>query len=76
MDGLFNTSAGNVSISKSVMVLKQWGKLMRKSSGGERAWFLKEESEPRTAKKKGTGYFFPLPLGLDSSSPLFCHCEE
>jgi len=29
------------------MVLKQSGKLMRKSSGGERAWFLEEESEPR-----------------------------
>ena len=36
-----------VSISKTVMVLKQSGKLMRKSSGGERAWFLEEESEPR-----------------------------
>jgi hypothetical protein len=29
------------------MVQKQTGKLVRKSSGGERAWFLEEESEPR-----------------------------
>jgi len=26
---------------------KQSGNLVRKSSGGERAWFLEEESEPR-----------------------------
>jgi hypothetical protein len=32
------------------MVLKQSGKLMRKSSGGERAWFLEEESEPRNKR--------------------------
>ncbi len=50
MDGLFNTHMGSVSISKSVMVLKQSGKLMRKSSGGERAWFLEEESEPRNKR--------------------------
>jgi hypothetical protein len=50
MDGLFNTPVGNVKISKTVMVLKQWGKLMRKSSGGERAWFLEEESEPRNKR--------------------------
>jgi hypothetical protein len=30
-----------------MMILKQAGKLMRKPSGGERAWFLEEESEPR-----------------------------
>jgi hypothetical protein len=35
------------SISKSVMVLKQSGRLKRKPSGGERAQFLEEESEPR-----------------------------
>ncbi len=29
------------------MVMKQSGKLIRKPSGGERAWFLEEESEPR-----------------------------
>jgi hypothetical protein len=29
------------------MVYKQLGKLMRKSSGGEQAWFLEEEREPR-----------------------------
>jgi len=29
---------------------QQSGKLMRKSSGGERAWFLKEESEPRNKR--------------------------
>jgi hypothetical protein len=29
------------------MIIKQPGKLKRKSSGGERAWFLEEESEPR-----------------------------
>jgi hypothetical protein len=29
------------------MVLKQSGKLKRKASGGERARFLEEESEPR-----------------------------
>ena len=40
----------SVSIFKSVMVLKQSGKLMRKSSGGERAWFLEEESEPRNKR--------------------------
>jgi len=27
--------------------MKQSGKLIRKPSGGERAWFLEEESEPR-----------------------------
>jgi hypothetical protein len=32
------------------MVLKQWGKLLRKSSGGERAGFLEEESEPRNKR--------------------------
>jgi hypothetical protein len=26
------------------------GRLMRKSSGGERAWFLEEESEPRNKR--------------------------
>jgi len=35
------------SISKSVIILIWSGKLKRKSSGGERAWFLVEESEPR-----------------------------
>ncbi|NQT79312.1 MAG: hypothetical protein HQ555_02825 [Candidatus Aminicenantes bacterium] len=29
------------------MIKKQSGKLIRKPSGGERAGFLKEESEPR-----------------------------
>jgi hypothetical protein len=27
--------------------MKQSGKLIRRPSGGERAWFLEEESEPR-----------------------------
>ncbi len=35
------------STPKTMMILKQAGKLMRKPSGGERAWFLEEESEPR-----------------------------
>jgi hypothetical protein len=39
-----------VSISKTVMVLKQSGKLIRKPCGGERAWFLEEESEPRNKR--------------------------
>jgi hypothetical protein len=30
-----------------MMILNQSGKLKRKPSGGERAWFLEEESEPR-----------------------------
>jgi hypothetical protein len=34
------------SILKSVKTI-QSGKLKRKPSGGERAWFLEEESEPR-----------------------------
>ena len=29
------------------LILDQSGKLERKPSGGERAWFLEEESEPR-----------------------------
>jgi len=29
---------------------QQSGKLMRKSSGGERAWFLEEKSEPRNKR--------------------------
>jgi hypothetical protein len=29
------------------MISNQSGKLKRKPSGGERAWFLEEESEPR-----------------------------
>ena len=29
---------------------QQSGKLMRKSSAGERAWFLEEESEPRNKR--------------------------
>ena len=33
-----------------MMVLKQSDKLMRKPSGGERAWFLEEESEPRNKR--------------------------
>jgi pimeloyl-ACP methyl ester carboxylesterase len=37
----------NKSFSKPVMVLSQSGKLKRKASGGERAWLLEEESEPR-----------------------------
>jgi hypothetical protein len=28
-------------------MMKQSGKLNRKPSGGERAWFVEEESEPR-----------------------------
>jgi hypothetical protein len=36
-----------VSISKTVIILDLAGKLKRKPSGGERAWFLEEESEPR-----------------------------
>jgi hypothetical protein len=36
-----------VIISKIVMIVKQSGKLKRKASGGERARFLGEESEPR-----------------------------
>ncbi len=32
---------------KTVLFLEQSGKLIRKPSGGERAWFLEEESEPR-----------------------------
>jgi hypothetical protein len=39
-----------VSISNTMMVLSHSGKLMRKSSGGERAWFLEEESEPRNKR--------------------------
>jgi hypothetical protein len=35
------------SISKTVIIIKQSGKLKRKASGGERARFLGEESEPR-----------------------------
>jgi hypothetical protein len=35
------------NIPKTVIVYKQSGKLKRKASGGERAWFLGEESEPR-----------------------------
>jgi hypothetical protein len=27
--------------------LKQFGMLIRRASGGERAWFLAEESEPK-----------------------------
>jgi hypothetical protein len=34
-------------ISTTVVVLSQSGNLLRKPSGGERAWFLEEESEPR-----------------------------
>jgi hypothetical protein len=30
-----------------VLIFNQSGKLKRKPSGGERAWFLEEESEPR-----------------------------
>jgi hypothetical protein len=37
----------DVSISKTVMILNLAGKLKRKPSGGERARFLEEESEPR-----------------------------
>ena len=33
--------------SKTPLTIAQPGKLKRKSSGGERAWFLEEESEPR-----------------------------
>jgi hypothetical protein len=32
------------------MTKNQSGNLMRKSSGGERAWFLEEESEPRNKR--------------------------
>jgi hypothetical protein len=32
------------------MVLKQSDKLKRKPSGGERAWFLEEENEPRNKR--------------------------
>ncbi len=35
------------NIPKTMTVYKQSGKLKRKPSGGERAWFLEEESEPR-----------------------------
>ncbi len=35
---------GSIFIS---VIKKQSGKLVRKPSGGERAWFLEEESEPR-----------------------------
>ena len=31
-------------------IKKQSGKLVRKPSGGERAWFLEEESEPRNKR--------------------------
>jgi hypothetical protein len=36
---------GNILII--VTILQESGKLVRKPSGGERAWFLEEESEPR-----------------------------
>jgi len=45
--GKGETQARKGSISKSVIILIWSGKLKRKSSGGERAWFLVEESEPR-----------------------------
>ena len=32
------------------MTKKQSGNLVRKPSGGERAWFLEEESEPRNKR--------------------------
>jgi hypothetical protein len=35
------------SMSKTITILNLEGKLKRKPSGGERAWFLGEESEPR-----------------------------
>jgi hypothetical protein len=38
---------GKVGIPKTLMILDLAGKLKRKPSGGERAWFLEEESEPR-----------------------------
>jgi hypothetical protein len=36
-----------VRFPKPFGFLDQSGKLIRKPSGGERAWFLEEESEPR-----------------------------
>jgi len=57
-----------VSISKTVLILNQSGKLKRKPSGGARAWFLEEESEPRNkgiflaeTRRKNTGLTFRLP---------------
>jgi hypothetical protein len=38
---------GYAGISKIVMILNLAGKLKKKPSGGERAWFLEEGSEPR-----------------------------
>ena len=35
------------NISKNVLILDQSCKLIRKPSGGERAWLLEEESGPR-----------------------------
>jgi hypothetical protein len=37
----------DIEFSEWIGLARQSGKLMRKSSGGERAWFLEEESEPR-----------------------------
>jgi hypothetical protein len=54
-----------VSIPKTVMGFDQSDKLKRKPSGGERAWFLEEESEPRNkgiflaeTRRKITGLTF------------------
>jgi len=43
-DSLARNPDGSIFIS---VIMKQSGKLVRKPSGGERAWFLEEESEPR-----------------------------
>jgi hypothetical protein len=43
-----NQRPAAVCVSKSVKDFIQSGKLKRRPSGGERAGFLEEESEPRT----------------------------
>jgi hypothetical protein len=44
---LQNSCLSLLGFSKIAIVIDQSGKLKRKSSGGERAWILEEESEPR-----------------------------
>jgi hypothetical protein len=43
----FKSIVRPASISENEVYLVQTGELMRRPSGGEGAWFLEEESEPR-----------------------------